>query len=566
MLRKISILPDELINKIAAGEIIERPSSVVRELIDNALDAGAQKIDVTVMYGGKKLITVSDNGCGMERDDAVLALERHSTSKIQTVHDLCAITTLGFRGEALASISAVSKMTLTTSTKDSPPGTRIEVTGNSKVVHDAPAICGTIIEVRDLFYNIPARRKFLKSTSTEFSHIADVVIQRALAFPAVGFTLIHDDRTVFQAFSGDTLESRLMHLNSSQFFDDLVKIASHHPELSVTGFVSHPRKAQKTKRQQYMFINKRPVKDPTVAHAVTQAYREFLYEKKYPPYYLFIEIDPLHIDVNVHPAKLEVRFEDSSLVYRVVLSTIKRAFNEIHISSPSSDQQEEKEEQERHPSSSPAHSNTFQQLPHQTKSENEVSSVSQHVPLSSLHIGGAFVALRQHQGGLILVDQHAAHERVLYEKFLKRMAIESQALLFPAAIDLPPSEFSTIISHREELKEVGIDVEDFGNTTVAVRSLPREFSKVDIKEFIMDIAQGLREIDSFESDTIAIYKAIASRLACHNAIRGDENLSEKELSYLFDELKKTDEPEKCPHGRPTMIHFSLNDLKKLFKR
>lgn len=590
----ISILPEILINKIAAGEVIERPASVVRELIDNSIDAGAKTISIIVLYGGKKLIRVDDDGTGMDRDDAILCFERHATSKIKSEEDLFNITTMGFRGEALPSMASVSKITLVTSTSNSSSGTKIEIgTGRKKEVSDAPPLSGTVIEVRDLFYNTPARRKFLKSNSTELSHIVDAVTQRALAYPEIAFSLKHGDSRIIDAPAAGNLKERLKQLYGEEIFNEFIIAGSEKESIPdrakkqsnavrIYGFSSKPEFTRAARSHQFIFINKRSVKNPTVSHAVYNAYRDLIPKDRHPSFFLFLDIDPGKVDVNVHPAKREVRFETPSEIHDLVSRAVRDALypqkNDSkvqHLTSASGieityvqghqgyNDLSVRETLEK--AFSPCEAG---QTPGSEQADFFRTAVSQGVS-GFFYIADSFVASASNSG-LTIIDQHAAHERILYEKFLKKTFIETEPLFIPIRVELPAKEYNVVITYLKIIHGFGLDIEDFGINNIIVSAMPKEFRKADIKGILMDIASGIIEEETIgikdEEAQHRLLKNIAARLACHKSVRGKERLNNEELSQMTAELEKTDVPDKCPHGRPTRIFLSLDDLMRMFKR
>jgi DNA mismatch repair protein MutL len=570
----IPILSDTLISKIAAGEVIERPASIVRELVDNSIDAGAKNISVDVLYGGKKLIRVVDDGIGMDREDAILCFERHATSKIKTEEDLFNIHTLGFRGEALPSIASVSKVVLFTCKADSPIGTKVEIAGGQrKTVTDAPPISGTTLEVRDIFYNTPARKKFLKSTATEASHIIDIIMQKALSYPSISFNLRHNNSEVINVSSVKDLKERFIQLYSEEIFNEFVEIKRGDTGIKVYGFISVPQFARSTKNYQLVFINRRPVRNPTVTHAVYNVYRDIISKDKHPAFFLFIDIDTTKVDVNVHPTKREVRFESPDEIHRTVEFAIKEALypkktREYIDYIPESKTIKESKEMD-----DGSHL-VRETLESALQSEGELQTdifVRGLVPVVEqfFYIGESFYA-KPTGDGLMVIDQHAAHERVLYEKLLKKTDIEVENLFLPLRIDLPAREFNIIMNYRMVFQELGIYYEDFGGNSIIIRSLPKELRRADIKGLILDIASEIldRE-DTGAEDEIkkkTLLQSIAAAIACHKSVRGKEQLNNEELSHLLSELEKTKAPDRCPHGRPTRVFFSLDELKKMFKR
>lgn len=575
---KITVLPEVLINKIAAGEVIERPASVVRELIDNAIDAGARSVSVEILYGGKKLIRVVDDGCGMDRDDASLCFERHATSKIKSEDNLFHITTLGFRGEALASIGSVSNVCLITSPGTSGTGTKVEIRTNArKEITDAPPVNGTTVEIRDIFYNTPARRKFLKSTSTELSHIIEAVTQKALAYPHISFSLTHNRGEIVHVTSAQSLKERFLQLYGDDFTSEFSGVKKEERGIKVYGFCSVPEFTRATRSYQFIFINTRPVKNPTVSHAVYSAYRDVIEKDRHPAFFLFLEIDPGSVDVNVHPAKREVRFESSEEVHRVVYQGIKEV---LHAQPRKDNEYEESCEvvgfesertREKDFQSAQAVRETLESAIQTTGGFekgffNDTIAPALH---KYVHIGEAFVADIT-GNGLMIVDRHAAHERILYEKLLNKTRLEVETLLLPVRVELPAKEYSVIINNKELLRDFGMDVDDFGANNVITRALPREFRKADMQGMLMDAAFLILDRETHGTNDATekeiLQHELAAKLACHKSVRGRESLNDAEMNQLMTDLEKTEAPDKCPHGRPTKIFLSLDDLRKMFKR
>jgi DNA mismatch repair protein MutL len=583
---KISILPELLINKIAAGEVIERPASIVRELIDNSIDAGAKRISVDVLHGGKKLIRVIDDGTGIDKDDVSLCFERHATSKVKSEEDLFNITTLGFRGEALASIASVSKVTLITSSVDSQIGTKIEITsGYKKEISEAPPMHGTNLEIRDIFYNTPARRKFLKSTPTELSHIIETVIQKAFAYPEISFSLTHNQSEILNVSTAKNLKERFIQLYGEEFVSEFVEIAPSPTPLpqgkeakgrgiELYGFSSVAEFARSTKNYQYIFINRRPVKNPTVSHAVYNAYMDLLPKDKHPAFFLFLDINPEKVDVNVHPAKREVRFESPEEIHRLVESTLRDVLSsklqkDIRYAQLNDSQLSMVSGQQSY--GNQAVRETLESavlLSEGLQPDFFESGVTPSIQ-KYFYIGESFAA-EVTGNGLTIIDQHAAHERILYEKFLKKTSLEIENLFLPIRVELPVREFNIVMNYKDLLHDFGFDIEEFGVNNVIVRTVAKELRKADIKGLLIDIASGIIEEETTgiktESQKQNLLRNIASRLACHKSVRGKEPLNNEELSQLIADLEKTEAPDKCPHGRPTRVFFSLNDLRKMFKR
>jgi|Deesub1362A_J573_1020465.scaffolds.fasta_scaffold00162_27 DNA mismatch repair protein MutL len=561
---EISILPENLVNKIAAGEVIERPASVVRELIDNSIDAGATRIDIEILHGGKRLIRVTDNGSGMDRDDAILSIERHATSKLKTEDDLFRISTLGFRGEALPAIASVSKLTLITSRHNGSEGTRVEVhPGGKKMVIDAPPVSGTVVEVRDIFYNTPARRKFLKATSTELSHIIDVVTQRALAYPWISFTLRHNNNELLNTRTTDSLKERLEEVYGGEFVSDLMEIQGEAEGIRVHGFISMPSFHTKRRTHQFIFINRRAVRNPLISHAIYTSYGQTLPKDRHPVFFLFLELEPGMVDVNVHPAKMEVRFESPETIHRCVEEAVYEALHH-------------NDREERGPQESSYDSGIKEEGSVREDSLIEDFKGSQTdffdegiatpPPPRYFRIGEAFIATIT-DNGLMIVDQHAAHERILYERFLGMADTAPEPLFLPVRVELPPREYEVILRHREDLRGFGIEIEEFGGRDVIVRAIPGELHRSDIRGLLLDLASGIIEYESSgirQEDELR--EGIASKLACHRSVRGKEPLNDEEIVTLLRDLDRCREPDRCPHGRPTRILISMDELRRMFGR
>ncbi|MBF0456692.1 MAG: DNA mismatch repair endonuclease MutL [Nitrospirae bacterium] len=562
----IKLLDSTLIDKIAAGEVIERPASVVKELIENSLDAGSSSIEIEILNGGKHLIRVADDGGGMVPEDAVNAIKRHATSKIRQESDLSSLRTLGFRGEALSSISSVSRMTITTAHADRPTGTTIEIHGGVvKSVRECAAI-GTTIEARELFYNTPARKKFLKGTQSELSYILETITNAALSYINVKFVVNIDERESMNLPGAATLAERIQQIYGAAFLDGLLPFKNAARELSnqailaIEGFTSKEGNYRRSRSHQYMFINQRPVKDNVLRHAVYQAYKTLLRDGQHPIFFLYVDIDPCEVDFNVHPTKKEVRFADRDAIYRTTIAGIGKAlipsatrknmdaaFSENIEISENIEFSENTAGASKAPDSDPAtpplaftHSRDF------------------------IYLGDVYAAYA-HRDGLCVIDHHAAHERVLYERFKNSRELISGRLLFPYNVTLAAREYALLCGNLAMLNDMGIEIEDFGKDTFIIRALPAELLGADMEAILSDIASGL--VDATVASPLAVIKdLIAKRIACHSSVRGKAVLSDRELSRLIEDLKAADDPDHCPHGRPTQIYFSLDNLRKQFKR
>lgn len=558
---QIKVLPVDLRNKIAAGEVIERPASVVKELIENSIDAGSTDIRIDVLYGGKRLIKVSDNGTGMDKEDALLCIERHATSKLNTEDDLFNIRTMGFRGEALPSIASVSMVKIITGLKGSASGISIEIHGGeAREIKDSPAL-GTSVEVRDLFFNTPARRKFLKANSTELFHIIDTITKEALSHWQIGFRFTSDNHETMSLPVASGPKERIVQVYGDEFLEGLIEVNTETDGLKMHAFATKGDNFRNSKTHQFIFINRRPVKDQSIAHAVYRAFEGILPREKHPVFFIFLDIDPGKVDFNVHPTKREVRFEDREAIYRFVNSNIKDAVR---------GEREEYTKPFKEPaveSFAAASVNTLLS-PHASYRFNSSSVISENLeltykpPLPFIYLGDTFIALSG-KGGLTLIDHHAAHERILYERFLDGVHLDSHRLLFPRQVKLSHKEYRAILENTAMLRDFGIEVDDFGHDTVVVRDLPDALKDADIRGILSDIASSL--IDGIPHDK-SMKEALAARIACHKSVHGKEILNSEEVSSLLADLEKTEHPDQCPHGRPTRLFFSLDDLKKMFKR
>jgi DNA mismatch repair protein MutL len=589
----IKILPVHLRNKIAAGEVIERPASVLKELIENSIDAGSTGITIDVLYGGKRLIRVSDNGTGMDREDALLCFERYATSKLLKEDDLFNIKTMGFRGEALSSIASVSKVKLITALRDNSQGVSAEVYGGDiKEIKDSPSL-GTTVEVRDLFYNTPARKKFLKSNNTELFHIIDVVTKEALPHWWISFRLTSDNKETIDIPLSSGLKERILQIYGEEFLAGLMEVnnppeSPHTPlwkrgaegdfkggmggfvenrdkgqwiNVKMNAFVSKGDNFRNMKSHQFIFINNRTIKDQSISHAIYKAYEGILPREKHPVFFVFLYINPQRVDFNVHPTKREVRFENKDFVYRSVNSSIREAVKGERVQytkqfvetfSPGS-------------STSPVQSYEVTKVPELASSESVISenlefAYRHHLPF--IYLGDTFIAVSG-KGGLTLIDHHAAHERILYEKFLKGMNLNSYQLLFPKQAKLSHKEYMIILENNRILMDFGMEIDDFGHDTIIVRSLPDVLKEADLRGILSDVASCI--MDGIPPDK-SLKEEIAARIACHSSVRGKEILKQEEVSNLIEDLEKTEYPDQCPHGRPTRIFLSLDDLKKMFKR
>jgi DNA mismatch repair protein MutL len=659
----INTLPDDVINKIAAGEVVERPASVVKELVENSIDAGAASIKVDVLYGGRRLIAVSDDGVGMDREDLFKCVERHATSKITGEEDLENIATMGFRGEALSSIASVSRMKIASSPEGSVEGVVVEIHGGRVVGVKDRALRGTSIEVRDLFYNTPARHKFLKSAQSELYHIIENVTQAALAQPERAFYLKSDEKDLLNlqrasdvtgaVFQRCVME-RLVQLYGTEFTAGLFPVSRSYAGIDITGFTSREGRYRKTRAEQYFFVNRRPIKDAALRQAVYRAYGNLLPGGAQPMFFIYIGMDPARVDFNVHPSKREVRFLDKEGIFSLLCACVRDALipaadaasfavpaagvesfagkpagaivdksvgtadysssnRPPSLQSPSEDLSLAHSSADQSPSAqlpsgrtpeadsssclssahlpSPESSSTdlrsapprefqfprgfpppLQKPPGHDKSrpDDQDLRVGETVAIpyapvrSYLYVGDVFVAYAD-SGGLVLLDHHAAHERVLYERFKDGLGLSVQELLFPVQARFTARHYMILRDNLDALRRMGIAIEEFGPQTFIIRALPLELKGADTVSLLSDVAESLT--DTTASSPVAdIRDALAMRIACHASVRGGRILGTEQLDRLLSDLDAARDPRHCPHGRPTRIELSLDDLRRMFKR
>ena len=625
-MKRIAPLPDHLVNQISAGEVVERPANALKEILENSIDAGATEISVELAQGGIKLIRVRDNGAGIHADDLPLALSRHATSKIACLNDLEHVTSMGFRGEGLASIASVSRLSLTSRQKDNDYAAMIRaVDGTLSDVSAASHPVGTTVEVADLFFNTPARRKFLKTEATEYAHCATVVERLALAYPHIAFSLKRDGKTVFH-YPSQTLAQRISVIVGEEFVAAALPLDNTHNTLRLHGMVAKPTFTKGKSEKQYCFINHRFVRDKVMQHAVKQAYRDVLHQQLAPAYVLFLELPPEAVDVNVHPTKAEVRFRDSQAVHQLVFHTLNKTLAQTradqtesisHAASllpPSADittpttlasqpvpakksapvaytptaripQQRSLSLRE-----SQAALNTYATLYQKDDGDPELQQLEQQrfgtptpSPLSSspnssaelpplgfaiAQLLGIYI-LAQAEDSLILVDMHAAAERVNYEKMKAQRAqagaLASQALLIPVSFTASHEEMATLAEHGDSIKQFGLDLSALSSHTIAVRAVPHMLSKADVAELSRQILHEFAQIGT--SHTIAAREnQILSTMACHDSIRAGRQLTLPEMNALLRDMENTPRSNQCNHGRPTWVRLSLKELDTLFLR
>ena len=598
---KIKILPEILSNKIAAGEVVERPASVVKELIENSLDADSTRIFVDVEKGGRNLIRVSDNGSGMSRDDALLAIERYATSKIYNDQDLFCIHTLGFRGEALPSIAAVSRFSIVTRDDTADVGVEIGVDGGTiKKVTEVGAPKGTMVTVRQLFFNTPARRKFLKTIGTEMGHIADRIASIALGNPGVHFRLSHNDKIVKDWQVTSESFDRVADVLGRDLKRKLHTIEFQNNGIAIDGWISDPRVTRRTSQALYLYVNGRLVRDRIIQHALFEGYSQRLVKGQFPVAVIFIKVPLDEVDVNVHPTKNEVRFARQREVHEAVRRAVAQTLYEVDrpvwgtdkmdvgqisesiesefgrtVSSPRDLQVGEKRPVPWEKTSIPNERETRGAKPAirnlQPTTLFTQSDVWPKKQFSDMRTIGQFsnsYIVCEAEEGLILIDQHAAHERILFEKFSTQSAKTKQStqrLLVPETIELGYREAGVLETILPDLKELGLEVEPFGGNTYVVKSVPSLLADREIKPLIIEIVEKIVEIGSAQGLTEALDKC-RMVMACHGAIRANQALSEKQIKALLGQLDECHNPSHCPHGRPTWIRWDLRALEKLFKR
>jgi DNA mismatch repair protein MutL len=583
---RITRLPDDLANQIAAGEVVERPASVVKELVENAIDAGARRIGVMVEFGGKKLIRVDDDGLGMDPEDARLCLERHATSKIRRADDLAAIATLGFRGEALPSIASVSHFRLRTRLRGATSGTEIRVNGGTiEAIVEAGGPEGTLVEVADLFYNLPARRKFLKSDAAESAQISKMVTQLALCYPEVGFTLTSAGRKVLQCPPVSTIDERLYQIYGDR--PDLVEVRRGNGSVQVHGFIAALAETGPTRGPQNVFVNRRVVKDRTIAHAIFDAYSAASNRERSPELHLFIEMPPDQVDVNVHPTKAEVRFRDQSLVHEVVRRAVADALGRGSI--PELQLRPSDLQAGQHPLAQSIPGvlaggffssrwdmpglKSGSSLPRgEGFPDGEGPSLSQSMPAVRPMIPlGQFrdtFIIAIDDEGICIIDQHVAHERVLFERIMERLtrgALESQRLLVPIMLDLPPAERQALAGRSNMLARFGFEVEEFGGDTMRLTAVPALLPREDCEAAVRALASDLEGLDRGLEIHEGL-KRIAATTACHAAVKAHYPLTGEKMRHILEELRATAYSTVCPHGRPVMLRITRREVEKNFER
>jgi DNA mismatch repair protein MutL len=594
----IARLPDLLISQIAAGEVVERPASVLKELLENSLDAGSKAIQVHLEEGGVKLIRVTDDGCGIAREELALALTRHATSKIVSLDDLERVSSLGFRGEALASVASVARLAISSREHGASHAWKLKAEPGAEP-EPAALMAGTVVEMRDLYYNTPARRKFLKAEGTEFAHCADAVKRLALTRPDVAFSLTHNGRNLFQLAPADSAQ-RIADILGDDFLGAARRLDAAAGPLAIAGFAIDPTRATDARDGQYVFVNGRFVRDKVIAHALREAYRDVLHGSRQPAVCLFVNIDPALVDVNVHPAKTEVRFRDSRAMHQFVFHAIQRTLA-APVQGAASEMAPVAVDAQK-PANSTFAANYPPPLRHQstlgvaepaaaaylafaraTQGIGEPASTSASAPqftpseavdrdgpplgyaLAQLH--GIYI-LAQNARGLVLVDMHAAHERILYEKLktaLDNRQIATQALLIPAVFAADPLDIAAVEEHAEALADLGFQIAPLGPNQLGVRSVPALLQSGDPAALARSLIVELREHGITQLATARRNELLAT-MACHGAVRARRILTVPEMNALLRQMEETERAGQCNHGRPTWTELSVEQLDKLFLR
>ena len=614
---RIAQLSTSIINKIAAGEVIERPASVVKELVENSVDARATRIDVTVEDGGSALIRVVDNGSGIDPDQIEMAVDSHATSKISTADDLFSVSSMGFRGEALASISEVSNMTIRSRTAERDAGMFLEILGGNRQAPE-PVGCpvGTMIEVRNLFFNTPVRRKYLKTPQTEMGHITEAFTRIALVHPEVHFSLKHNDRMKHDLPAVDNWKDRIAHFYGRDLAEGLIWVESQDDDVTVSGYVADPSFFRSNTRMQYLFLNNRHIRDRSLQHALGEAYRGLLLHGRYPIVFLRMNMPPQMVDVNVHPTKLEVRFQDGRRLYSQLLSTIRNKFlstdltarireaqpNRSTADSSVTAQSETPQETRRMDfqfgisGMNPAHigqgsaglpdsfkqaldpdrltqalsgqdvSQTPSVLSVETESGLTGGEPSTHTTLG-IQIQNRYL-VTEDERGMVVIDQHALHERILYEQFRTKAmdgSLETQRLLVPEPVTLTPPEAAAILENQEQLRQLGIDVEPFGGDTVLVSSYPAMLRRLKIEEMIRQLVEVLLS-GKQSPDKRDVLDDLLAMMSCKAAVKAGDPLTTEEIKSLLELQHLCQDSHHCPHGRPSALVFSRDELDKRFQR
>ncbi|MBE3579513.1 MAG: DNA mismatch repair endonuclease MutL [Caldanaerobacter subterraneus] len=588
-MNKIHLLDEKTVNKIAAGEVVERPASIVKELVENSIDAGSKNITVEILEGGIPYIKVTDDGCGMNEIDAVLAFERHATSKIKSDEDLFNITTLGFRGEALASIAAVSKVVLQTKEENETFGTRLVVEGG-KILEKTRCGCqkGTSVEVKDVFFNTPARRKFLKRPSTEAMYVTEVVTRLCLSNPGISFKYVKDKKVQFITSGNGSIEDVILRLFGKEIHSALIFSEFEAEDLKVKAFATKNFLNYSNRNMQFFYVNGRYVKNKTLSAAVDEAFKTYVPSDRYPGVFLYLEINPRFIDVNIHPSKLEVKFSDDRRIFESVYRTIREALREsnlipevklekhlkneggqigeqVKLSLPLFEVKEKTDDGTIFVREEVKTEEKIDKAPKHESSSDSERNVKR---LSDIRIVGTLFStyvIVEKGDVFYIIDQHAAHERILYEKLVSQYErVESRQVTLPIVVELQPGHMEVVSQERELLYKLGYVFEEFGNNSVVLREVPVILGQPEAKKLFVEIVERLRDKDF--SSKVSFKEEEIATMACKAAVKAMDTLSENEIYKLFEDLKIAENPYTCPHGRPVIISMTKTQLEKMFKR
>jgi DNA mismatch repair protein MutL len=579
---RIRVLPQTLINKIAAGEVVERPASVAKELVENSIDAGADKIYITIEDGGKRVISVRDNGCGMDKEDVQLAFASHATSKITSLDDLFAITTMGFRGEALASIGAVSRVTLTSRQKGAISGYELHFAGGqTKEFKETGAPEGTTVTIEDLFFNVPARRKFLRSAASEASYITESVTRIAMTTPSVHFQLVKDGRRVLTLPPAATIRDRLAAIFGEDTASGLLEAEEVAENVKVLTVVGSPLDSRADTKMQFVFVNNRPLRDRIILRAVSDGFAGLLPQRRFPLAFIFLTIDQREVDVNVHPAKTEVRFKNPGFIHSIVKATIAKALRASRQHPIAEDTKSEnlltrqeriKDAIESFLRRAEPKQRDFTHQFHTPKEDQPLQPETASKPLLTngtekfMQVHGTYIVLETPMG-ILVIDQHALHERIIYEELKESYAsrkVESQRLLFPEVVDLSPKEITVLQEVAPSLAIVGFELEEFGDNSVVVRSAPTILHRADIADAVRAIINNY--IEESAPDVETYLESVIQTLSCKAAIKAGQILSAEEIGILLSDSRKLPAIHTCPHGRPIYFSIPLADIERQLKR
>jgi DNA mismatch repair protein MutL len=592
---RIQLLPSQLISQIAAGEVVERPASVVKELVENSLDAGASGIRVEVEQGGIRLIRIRDDGEGIEREDLPLAIARHATSKVSSLEQLERVTSMGFRGEALASIAAVSRLTLSSRVQSAESGWRVRVTDSGECEQQPAAQpVGTEVEVRDLFYNTPARRKFLRTEKTEFGHIDTLLKRLALGRFDVAFSLTHNQRSIFSLPIAEEVkerERRIRELLGPAFLENARFMEQQAVGLSLRGWVANPAFSRSQADMQLFYVNGRVIRDKLIMHAVRQAFQDVLFHGRHPAYVLYLELDPRQVDVNVHPAKHEVRFREGRMVHDFIFRSLQRTLAEP-VAAENADTAPDGEQPGAEGTSSETKAYTFshapdqgsmplgigeggaryrvsfeQQRPASTAKKNALSHGYPPLGFALAQLAGVYI-LAENRSGLVLVDMHAAHERITYERFKETFdgaGVKAQPLLVPVSVAVSRREAELAQECAETFAMLGMEVDRLDSETLVVRSIPAILQGADGEKLLRDVLADLVTFGSSDRIRQEI-NAVLATMACHGSVRANRRLTLEEMNGLLRDMERTERSDQCNHGRPTWTQITMEELDRLFRR